>query len=258
MDKELVLYVLFILITVIVALRINALSRSGAIAAFFVGLMIFPALGWRGLLLMGLFFVSSSAWSFYKNRTNEKVVKGNKRDWRQVLANGGPAAVCALLFWYSEHSIWLVAYLSSIAGANSDTWASEIGRLSKTKPILIPSFERCDQGTSGAVSGLGTIASLCGSLVIALFSAMLFPISASAVFIIVICGFFGSLVDTIIGATLQVRYQCTCCGMETERTHHCDLPTKQMKGVAWIDNDTVNLLSIAAAGLLSLILSTYF
>ncbi len=60
--------------------------------------------------------------------------------------------------------IWLMGFIVCIASANSDTWASEIGSLSKKNPIYIRTFKRIERGTSGAISLLGSIAALSGSL----------------------------------------------------------------------------------------------
>ena len=35
-------------------------------------------------------------------------------------------------------------------------------------------------------------------------------------------GFIGNLIDTLLGAFVQAGYQCSNCGLKTEKTIHCD------------------------------------
>src|SRR4051812_9939991 len=110
--------------------RLRALTLSGAYAAIAVGLAIFAGTNVQGLILLGVFFASSSLWSKYKSASKaaleEKLAKGARRDWKQVAANGGPAAICSLLMYVTGSPIWIACFAAAIAGANSDTWASEI------------------------------------------------------------------------------------------------------------------------------------
>ncbi|MGH7522676.1 MAG: DUF92 domain-containing protein, partial [Gemmatimonadales bacterium] len=63
----------------------RGLTRRGAVAAVAVGLATLVGFGWRGLLLLLAFFVSSSLLS-----------KPTTRNAWQVFANGGVAALAAL------------------------------------------------------------------------------------------------------------------------------------------------------------------
>lgn len=245
-----------LLLCCIAAYKSHSLSITGTVAAFLVGLAIYYGFGINGLILLGTFFISSSIWSKYKSAKKaileEKVAKGATRDWRQVFANGGTAAIIGLLNCFDERSLWVVAFAVALASANSDTWASEIGSLSKKDPFDIRTFKRIDRGTSGAISTLGTFAALAGSFLIAVLSFWLFDLTLLSFFIIFMYGFIGNVMDTLFGAFFQQKYRCSNCAIVTERKVHCHRPTVRIKGYTFVDNDMVNFLSGFIAVLLSI------
>lgn len=71
--------------------------------------------------------------------------------------------------------------------------------------------------------------------------------------IIILSGFLGSLIDSILGASIQVKYKCEKCKKITERKEHCGKETNYYKGIKWIDNNLVNLLSNAMVFIILLI-----
>ncbi|MCM2677801.1 DUF92 domain-containing protein [Alkalicoccobacillus plakortidis] len=241
------------------------LTKSGAVTAVGVGFAITLGMGLSGLVVLAVFFISSSALSsiFRKKAETSIEVKGSQRDAWQVLANGGAAAVIALLHAVHPSAIYQAAFIASLAAANSDTWASEIGKLSKSRPFHVLSFKRVLPGTSGAVTLLGTFAALAGSTIIAA-SALLFDWQAFVWQLPLICGiivagFVGNMADTIFGATIQVTFTCVNCGATTEQHMHCQEPTIHKNGLLWVTNDTVNALctimgAITGAGFAYMIL----
>jgi uncharacterized protein (TIGR00297 family) len=132
-------------------------------------------------------------------------------------------------------------YLSAIAAVTADTWGTEIGTLFKSKPILLTSFKRVEVGTNGAVSLFGILGGITGAGLIALSGfAMDAQISISILAMIVFSGFAGSIVDSILGSTSQAIFAIETTGKITERKIVNGIPTKHIKGFAWIDNDIVN------------------
>jgi uncharacterized protein (TIGR00297 family) len=256
------LVVIVIFLIGLVGYHQKSLTKSGAFAAIWVGLAIYIGFGVNGLVLLGAFFVSSSHWSKYKNSLKktieEKLAKGATRDWRQVLANGGTAALFSLIYYLHPDLIWLIGFIVSLASANSDTWASEIGSLSKKQPIYIKTFKRIDKGTSGAISLLGSVAALLGSLLISIISFWLFDLGPLLSLFVFLLGFTGNIIDTLMGAFYQQAYVCNHCGIETEKTTHCQLPTTRIKGFTFVDNDMVNFLSGFLAAVIAIGIFRFF
>lgn len=238
----------------VLALWLRALSPSGAVAAAVTGGLIFGLGGipWAVLLLM--FFISSSLLSkMFKNRKaamNEKFSKGSRRDWGQVLANGGLGAILVVGFSRSNNNLlWLVAFAGAIAAVNADTWATELGVLSKKPPRMISSGKIVEPGTSGGISAAGTLAALGGAAIVAVLAVLMaliygwFPGHAAALLLVILlAGMAGSLFDSFLGATVQAIYYCPLCKKETERhpVHLCGRQTEYLRGWRWLDNDLVN------------------
>ncbi len=148
--------------------------------------------------------------------------------------------------------------MASIAAANADTWGTELGIFSKSRPVIITSFKNVDPGTSGAISLIGSIASLTGSLIIALIGTCFYSMEWSIVIIVVLGGYLGSVFDSYMGATIQGQFRCQKCGQNTESKRHCEIDTVHVKGKIWVDNDLVNIFSIFTAVAITFILLLIF
>jgi uncharacterized protein (TIGR00297 family) len=252
----------FIIIFSFIAYKLNSLTASGAIAATLVGSTVYLGLGIDGFIILGTFFVSSSLISFLKNRQKEGIEetleKGSRRDYVQVMANGGIAAICCLFFIFSKDIIWIIAYLTSLSSATGDTWSSEMGPLSKHQPISVKNFKKVQPGTSGAVSLLGTFSALAGVGLITVLGYLIFPITWKMAWIIFFYGIVGNGIDTFLGAFLQRTFRCPTCHMMTEKTYHCETKTKMVSGISFMNNDAVNFLSSFIAPVFSVLTYLYF
>lgn len=232
---------------------IRSLTLSGALATACVGAGVVYGLGLPGLFVLILFFGSSSLLSRFgkvkKRGVDEIIEKEGARDAMQVIANGGSAFAGAVLCEVTGDTDWLLLFLGAIAGSNADTWASEIGPLSKKDPVLIGEWRRVPAGTSGAVSLLGTTATVAGAAFIALAGALLFD-EWRLFLLITAVGTLGSLLDTWFGKRFQRRYRCVVCGRGTEKKAHHGVPTELIEGKRLIGNDAVNFTSSTIAALI--------
>jgi uncharacterized protein (TIGR00297 family) len=234
--------------------KLRALSNTGALAAVFIGFLTFGIGGPIPGILLILFFVSSSALSRVgkqaKGRLANMFDKGGQRDHGQVMANGAIAAVLAAAYGLGGDALWLAAASGALASANADTWATEIGVLSRTWPRSITNGARVGPGTSGAISLVGSLAAAGGAGCIGVAAWWLTGNWAY----LVVClagGLSGALVDSLLGATVQGIYYCDVCQKETERhpKHSCGSNTVRIRGWDWLRNDGVNLAATAVGAL---------
>ncbi|RME83759.1 MAG: DUF92 domain-containing protein [Caldilineae bacterium] len=255
----------------LVAQRRGALRPGGVLGATLVGGFVFGLGGptWAGVLIA--FFLSSTLLSFFRREHKSALLataaKDGRRDFRQTLANGGLAALLAILAgivtrqspWYPSLAL---AYLGAISAATADTWATELGVLSPQPPRLLTTGQPVPAGRSGAVSRYGLAASLGGGLFLGLSAFVLIQLASLLTtgewflqdwFVIPLCavaGLTGSLFDSLLGATLQHQRYCPRCHALTERSiHTCGTGTVYRRGILWLDNDLVNLLGTVAGAL---------
>lgn len=261
------------------AYRAGALSVSGAAAATLLGTVVFGLGGLEWAILLVAFFASSSVLSRVAKRRKaeieEKYSKGARRDAGQVLANGGVAGGFVLIHALFPVASWpWLGFAAALAAANADTWATELGVLSPGLPRLITSGRPVERGTSGGVSPAGMVAAFAGALLIGLLAALFSPGSAVLAFggtpnelpqfsmvvgitlLVGLAGLVGSLVDSLLGATLQAIYFCPACRKETEQhpLHTCGAQTTRLRGLPWLNNDWVNAACTLAGAVLGIII----
>jgi uncharacterized protein (TIGR00297 family) len=253
--------IILALLVALAARKAHALNNSGALAAFVLGSVVFGlgGLGWA-VLLMG-FFISSSALSRFaqkrKETLSEKFSKGSERDAGQVAANGAIAGCLVILHLFFPQSVlpW-AAFAGAMAAVNADTWATELGVLSRSQPRLISNGRLVERGSSGGVTIEGTLAALSGALFIALLALPFGTGQVAAIRwmgAVGLGGLLASLVDSLLGATVQAIYTCPACGKETERhpLHTCGSNTVFKRGWRWMNNDWVNTFCALSGALLA-------
>ena len=236
------------------ARRAGALSTGGTLAATAVGGATVAGSGIRGGTMLVAFFVSSTLLGRLPAITHLEQQRGRERDAVQVMANGGVAAGLALASSLTQGwtcSLLTTGFGGAVATATADTWATEIGSRSRTRPRSIVTMRPIAAGASGGVTVAGLAASAAGAALIAGMASPPFACTSrhppSRAVPIALGGFSGALVDSVLGATVQeVRY-CDACAVETEqRLHRCGALTRPTRGAPWCDNDTVNGLATAA------------
>jgi uncharacterized protein (TIGR00297 family) len=256
--------------------RREALTLSGGVGAVIVGTLIVGFGGWAWGLLLVAFFASSSLLSLYRRAdkagVSDKFAKGHRRDLGQALANGGLGALLALVYGLSPDPMWLAAFVGAMATVNSDTWATEIGVLSRQAPRLLTTGRVVPAGTAGGITRDGSLVALAGGLFIGLCAVVfvagerlvtgqpvalemlgpLFPIGGAG-------GLAGSFFDSLLGASVQRIYYCEVCSKETEQAvHDCGSVSARLRGWDWLDNDRVNFISSGVGALVAAGLAIWF
>ncbi len=236
---------------------LRLLSLNGSAATFLLATIVFGVGGWEwGIPILTFFLLSSFLSKYGKARKSQFQLmfdKSDRRDAGQVAANGGVAGIVVLCWYFApDMHVWYPIYLATLAAVTADTWGTEIGLFSRGLPRSITTLKEAEKGTSGAVSLIGIFGGAVGALLIAL-SGMIWPTGIRSVTeagVIVLAGVLASLVDSLIGATLQSQYRCTKCGKRTERVIHCGERTTLISGLTWLNNDVVNWCCAASGALL--------
>jgi uncharacterized membrane protein len=202
--------------------------------------------GWNGGAVLAAFFVSSNLISrVFPSRLSELDPKGERRDAWQVFANGGPAALAAVLPADVGLRLWLVT--ASLAAAASDTWATSVGTHSRGPTRLLGSGLLVPPGTSGGVTGAGFVGAALGAMVVSAAGALALG-HASLFAAGTLIGFSAMVLDSFAGSRWQGRFHCLHCSQPSERrVHRCGHITERRAGLAWLSNDGVNLLATTLA-----------
>jgi uncharacterized protein (TIGR00297 family) len=237
------------------AWRTRSLTAGGAIGAFLVGTATFGALGLPGAYVLLAFFVSSVALSRVGKARKAALVDAGKhgaRDGTQVFANGGVAALCAVLSLGGDPR-FAAAFAGAFAAAAADTWATEIGTLIGGRPRSILTLRTIATGLSGGVTVAGTLASFAGAMLLAAVAALAGFGTFGA---IALAGIAGSLADSVLGASVQSLRWCPQCERACESDPHaCGANTRPIRGAAWFGNDAVNFSATLAGALVAFALS---
>lgn len=250
----------------------GSLSAGGALAAFGVGAAVFGLGGpvWGALVVF--FFISSSLLSEWhaaeKAGSAARFAKGGRRDFGQVLANGGVAALLAVAQACLPHVDLFPAFVGAMAAVTADTWATEVGLLSAVRPRMITTGRPVPAGTSGGVTVLGSSAAVAGGMAIGLAAALLVAVSDLGqlglldprlldltglrfLMIAPVAGLASAACDSWLGATVQAVYRDPAGG-ETERPRGADgAPNPRIRGWGWMTNDAVNFCASAVGAALA-------
>lgn len=215
------LQVLAVVLIGVYTYRKDMLNAAGAFTAVAMGslIVLFTNFLWL-LLLFALLGLGSAAtrWKF-KEKSERKVSEkaGGRRSTRNVIANGATPAVLAVaapfIAGYAPFgpAVAGVTYVSAIAVAAADTFASEFGSLAK-RVRLITTWRVVPAGVDGGVSWQGQVAALAGGTLISALGALFLWLTQGPLHVDptpvtlalpALMGFFGCQVDSVLGATLE-------------------------------------------------------
>ncbi len=188
---------------------------KGTIAALFVGIIVsfFGSIRWLILLLVFAVFSHLATKAFFKLKENYRLQEGEKgeRKVSNVFYAGIMGIAIAFLnltniigIYPYHHYFELFAISLSVIGA--DTFASEIGVID-SKVYMITNLKRTTPGINGGVSRTGQLAALLGSAIVGVSYGILSVngFNIVQVLVVIILGFIGCQVDSILGALFENR-----------------------------------------------------
>lgn len=245
---RLVIALAVVLVIGFIAYRKRQLNLSGVIAAVVMGMAATLMGGFTSLSLYLFFLISAAVIGKLskKIRGLERIhKKGGRRDAVQVLANGGAALAAMLIHAFDSSPLYLAVFAACLAEACSDTWASEIGVLSKSEPVSILTFTKVPKGLSGGVSLLGTCSAMLSSVLYGIFAFSCYDgIGLSLVMVVIFSSFAGVMIDSVLGATVQAHFYDDKEDIITEHSRDREgNALKLVRGIRFMDNDMVNLTS---------------
>tara|TARA_B100001750_G_C15421397_1_gene553135 strand:+ start:132 stop:983 length:852 start_codon:yes stop_codon:yes gene_type:complete len=266
-----VLALSFITILGIIALKFNSITFSGLVASVVIGYIVMVIGGPHYLILLIIFFVSSSIFTKIQKKLNKSSKKhSSPRSYINILANGvTPTFLIILTIFLYDNYTWNsvtllngdiniigLCFIGSIVVTTADTFSTEIGLINKSKPRLITNLTKyVSKGDSGGVTLSGLLASIFAGIIISLTVFFTFEIFHFSLFLIItLVGILGSLFDSILGATIQYKGQCVSCKLHVETYIHHNKPTIQLQGSKYITNNSVNFLSSIFGSILIIIL----
>ena len=190
--------------------RYPIMTKGGWMSAGILGTLLWGSLGWKGWISVVLYLLLGSLVTKvgfkYKNKLGIAEKRGGRRGPENVLGSASTGLFLALMIKLNLADLILlkVGFAASFAAKLADTFGSEIGKRYGKNTFLITTFKKVRQGTEGAISLEGTIASLFGSILMSLVMSILgFITVEKGFFIVCFSGFAATIFESFIGATYQ-------------------------------------------------------
>jgi uncharacterized protein (TIGR00297 family) len=169
--------------------------------------ILFGGLTWFMLLLV--FYLLGGGFTRYGYARKAKLgiaqSHGGMRGYKNVYSNSLVPLILAICYGVYRNEIFIYAFIASVATANGDTLASEIGETSRSKPRMITTLRETEPGVDGGVTPLGEAASIAGALIIGILATVTGMTGPLGIVAGAIGGFLGTNFDSFLGATLQRR-----------------------------------------------------
>lgn len=248
----------FTSILALYALYKNKLTIPAIVLAWILGVVIYYFGGVAAfvslVLTFGLTIVTD------KLKIKDKNKKSEKRTLKQIICNVLLPTLSIIIYKIFDDKVFYNLYYMVICSSLADTMASSIGSLSKGKVFNPLSFKKMKSGESGAITLLGCFASILAGIFIGL-PYFICEHDVKVYLLIIVMGFVGAYIDSILGVLVQGKYKCLVCEKIVENKIHCKKEAKLIKGYSCINNNVVNFLnnlSIFIIGYLIMVLFVIF
>ena len=193
--------------------RVRLADVSGVLSGILMGFLIVSFTDFRWFVLILSFFVIGGIFTKYKYDYKRAIgiaqEGGGARGYRNVFGNGLIALVCAIAFGITGNALLVIAFIGAVATATGDTLASEIGQTYRKLPRLITDLRLVTHGTDGGITMLGEYSAVAGAGAIAIIAILLGVGAFNTMVPVILGGFFGANVDSVLGAVLERRHYLT-------------------------------------------------
>ena len=239
----------------VLANGLDFFDLKGTVAAVVLGFTVYYLVGVEAYIALLSYLVFANSVSLvFSSKLRKKAHE--KRGIGQVICNGLIPFCSVIMYSYFKTDIWLLIYLLGLAGSCSDTFGGDFGKLSNEKVRYLISRKEVLKGSSGGVTIMGLIGSLMAAIVIGAFSFIIFDEKQVLYFLIVSAlGFLSSIIDSIMGELLQVKYKNIHSNVLVEKIKKEEINNyTKASGISFISNSMVNFLSVLVSCLLLIIL----
>lgn len=212
--------------------RAGTVTIAGAITGFVIGIAVWAAAGWQAWTLLFVSFGVAALTTKMGHRRKASLgiseERGGRRGPGNAIANTGVFAWAAIASLGLAHPAGaMLAGVTAMVTAASDTVASEIGKaFGKTTWTWAP-VRRVPAGTPGAVSLEGTLAGIAGAVVLASYAGGVGLISLRAIPVAVVAATLASFAE----GALATRFEAG----------------------GWLNNDVLNFLNSAIGASIALL-----
>jgi len=207
--QRILLICIFALVLGIGAYFAKAADSDAVLSEAIIGLLVILFGGMHWFLLLLTFYLLGGAFTRYgyahKRALGIAQSRGGVRGYKNVYSNSLVPLALAVCYGIYGSDMFIYAFIGSVATANGDTLASEIGETSRSKPRMITTLKEIEPGVDGGVTPLGEAASLAGAIIIGLFAVGTGMVGFFGILAGTIGGFLGTNFDSLLGATLQSR-----------------------------------------------------
>jgi len=207
--QRILLICIFALVLGIGAYWAKAADSDAVLSETIVCLLVILFAGITWFILLLAFYLLGGGFTRYgyshKHKLGIAQSHGGRRGYKNVYSNSLVPLVLAICYGVYGNDVFIFAFIASVATANGDTLASEIGETSRSKPRMITTLKETDPGVDGGITPLGEAASLAGAIIIGLLATGMGMVGVSGIVVAAIGGFLGTNFDSLLGATLQSR-----------------------------------------------------
>ena len=194
----------------VLAYATRSVDRTGALGGTLVGTLLYASAGWPGFALLILLVVGGVGVTRLGHSRKAALgiaqEKGGRRGAGSAFANTGAGVAFGFLAMATPfRDLFTLAMVAAFATAIFDTTASEVGKAYGRRHRLIRSLHSVPAGTAGAVSLEGTAAGAVAAVAMAVLASTVGLITIAGAMTAVLGAFFGSTVESFIGAVLGGR-----------------------------------------------------